>query len=885
MLYLRTLGTLALHADGPDGEILLKDSKSLVLLAWLAAAPGRVGRREYIAELLWPNSGLSSGLRSLRQSLYYLSKHGAGNAFQVDDGTLRIVVDHVACDVAEFLAALEAGDLERAVELHQGRFLESFERQAGEELSHWIDAENERLRIGLSATYVQLINQKLDSGDREPALGFARQYAEREPMSEQAQIALIRALRAMGDDNGALQVYERYRKLIAGAVGDEPGDELQESVARIREELLNQPEWPTSVEHRNHVETVVPPAPISELPPVWWQSRTVLAVAALICVLSGGFIWSQFLGRSAHADSVETIHSFSAQLVVRGMGEPNRPIGLAISDGRARAIDAPEAASRHVSVPSPDRSRVAFVQETPNGYDLAVWDQTSHTERTLVADRADEYPLDWSPDGQSLLYATRGFLDDLGDYGYALWVYDFATDDRRRLAVVSSVSEQPGSWSPSGTQIAYAADAPGGTDVFVSGVDGSDPVNLTRHESRDRPIGWSPDGRSILFSSDRDGAWKLFVMAADGTTLRSLADEPSDAVWAVWTAPAVVIASELRGREEVLWAIDPTTRERRRIVVEQKFRSLLPAWSTRADSSWINELVIAGPAKPLRVGQRFPLSVRAITADGNGVNVERRVHWSIEDSSVVSLREDDQDFLQARVVGRTRLTASLGGWRTTSIEVEVRLIQVLDIEPVETEDWKSGIQPDRWRSVGEPEPFARPDGGPEDGGVFINNGDPSYTSGVVSRRSFSAESGLTIEAWGKAPFTGEHWESWQLIIRIDQEGVGHDPFAFRLLDLNLNGHDQTARLGGTAILGISVPFPATPEDWRLYALQVEPSGAVSVLYDGVLQWRELDLIPTEYLNELYIGIGGAANSAEIMHGPLRVYEGLRYGVGDSDGSE
>lgn len=884
MLYLRTLGTLALYADGPDSEILLKDSKSLVLLAWLAAEPGRVGRREYIAELLWPSSELSSGLRSLRQSLYYLSKHGAGDAFHVDDGTLRVVVDHLACDVAEFTAALEAGDLERAVELHNGRFLESFERQASEELSHWIDAENERLRIGLSAAYVQLIQQKLESGKMEAALGFAQQYANREPLSEQAQIAVIRALRAMGDENGALQVYERYRKLIAVAVGDEPGDELQASVARIREELLVQPEWPTAVVHRTPVAVPELAGPASPEPPQASRPRfRMLALGVVIGVLGLGLVWTQFQGQSIRADPIETIHSFSAQLVVRAMGEPNHPIGLAITDGRVRIIDALEAASRHSSVPSPDRSRVAFVQETPHGYDLAVWDQASGTERTLVADRADEYPLDWSPDGQSLLYATRGFLDDPGDYGYALWVYDFATDDRRRLAIVSKVSEQPGSWSPTGTQIAYAADAPGGTDVFVSGVDGSDPVNLTNHESRDRPIGWSPDGRSILFSSDRDGAWKLFAMAADGTALRSLADEPSDAVWAVWPAPAVVIASEFRGREEELWAIDPTTRERRRIVVEQKFRNLLPGWSSRADSSWIDELVISGPAGPLSVGQRFPLSVRAITADGNGVSVARRIRWSIEDSSVVSLREGDQDYLEARAVGRTRLTASLAGWRTTSIELEVRSVQVLDIEPVQTENWKSGIQPDLWRSVGEPVPYTRADGGPENGGVFINNGDDSYTSGVVSLRSFSAASGLTIEAWGRAPFTGEHWEAWQLILRIDKNNVEHDPFAFRLLDLNLNGHDQTALLGGTGIPPFSVPFPASPEDWRLYALQVEPNGTVSVLYDGVLQWREPDLIPAEYLDELYVGIGGGSYGAEIMHGPVRIYEGLRYGVGGNGG--
>ena len=56
MLYLRTIGALSLHEEGPEGSVLIGSSKNLVLLAWLTAAPGRRASRDYLSSLLWPTA-------------------------------------------------------------------------------------------------------------------------------------------------------------------------------------------------------------------------------------------------------------------------------------------------------------------------------------------------------------------------------------------------------------------------------------------------------------------------------------------------------------------------------------------------------------------------------------------------------------------------------------------------------------------------------------------------------------------------------------------------------------------------------------------------------------------------------------------------------------
>lgn len=84
--------------------------------------------------------------------------------------------------------------------------------------------------------------------------------------------------------------------------------------------------------------------------------------------------------------------------------------------------------------------------------------------------------------------------------------------------------------APIPCNIAFESDRDGGMrDIFVMEADGSDPVNLTKHESDDWAPAWSPDGKQIAFVSNRgSGEWQgmfIFVMNTDGSGLRQLTME------------------------------------------------------------------------------------------------------------------------------------------------------------------------------------------------------------------------------------------------------------------------------------------------------------------------------------------------------------------------
>jgi Tol biopolymer transport system component len=71
-------------------------------------------------------------------------------------------------------------------------------------------------------------------------------------------------------------------------------------------------------------------------------------------------------------------------------------------------------------------------------------------------------------------------------------------------------------------QIAFVSERDGNSEIYVMGVDGSSPVNLTNHPGSDRAPDWSPDGRFIAFESDRAGRWDIYVMNRDGSGLTML---------------------------------------------------------------------------------------------------------------------------------------------------------------------------------------------------------------------------------------------------------------------------------------------------------------------------------------------------------------------------
>jgi Tol biopolymer transport system component len=81
-------------------------------------------------------------------------------------------------------------------------------------------------------------------------------------------------------------------------------------------------------------------------------------------------------------------------------------------------------------------------------------------------------------------------------------------------------------WSPDGARILVSSTADGDSEIYILGLTGQPPIQLTRNSVNDDAARWIDGGRRILFLSDRRGRMESFVMAADGSDQRAYDGPP-----------------------------------------------------------------------------------------------------------------------------------------------------------------------------------------------------------------------------------------------------------------------------------------------------------------------------------------------------------------------
>jgi Tol biopolymer transport system component len=116
----------------------------------------------------------------------------------------------------------------------------------------------------------------------------------------------------------------------------------------------------------------------------------------------------------------------------------------------------------------------------------------------------------------------------------------------RQVTVATGVEDYP-SWSPDNRSVVYESNQTGHWDIWVAGMGGGAPRNLTAdHHGEDRYPSWSPDGSRIAFWSAREGGGYV-VMPAEGGAVRRVASTPAMAAMhhtpAVWSADGTELAS------------------------------------------------------------------------------------------------------------------------------------------------------------------------------------------------------------------------------------------------------------------------------------------------------------------------------------------------------
>lgn len=245
----------------------------------------------------------------------------------------------------------------------------------------------------------------------------------------------------------------------------------------------------------------------------------------------------------------------------------------------------------------------------------------------------------FSPDGSRIVFiADHDFETGQPTAGGWVWQQDLATGARSVLARTESPFERGADFNPSGTHLLWHRHdrAPGGTQVWVMGADGSEAREVLCFGERSTVTAhWLSDDE-IAFVADGPGHDRLGILAVASGKIRWLADEPDFHPHDVVTGQGGTVAC-IAHRDSRTEAV----------IFDAAGRHLLPNATGRRsvlvhvglpDGGWIAEAYDAdAPAALVRIapdgsaivlaeappvaGRRFvsPVDYRWISADGTPV--------------------------------------------------------------------------------------------------------------------------------------------------------------------------------------------------------------------------------------------------------------------------
>jgi dipeptidyl aminopeptidase/acylaminoacyl peptidase len=156
---------------------------------------------------------------------------------------------------------------------------------------------------------------------------------------------------------------------------------------------------------------------------------------------------------------------------------------------------------------------------------LFVVDVASARVEQLTDGRYYEHSIDWSPNGQELLFLTNRDDDDDVFFNYDVFALKLADKSIRRLNATESQEYRP-RWSPDGKSIVFQATKRGLTDrettmedthVWVMNADGTNRRDLgAAIDNRQGVPQWTPDGSAVMFTVQERGNVRLYRASLNG---------------------------------------------------------------------------------------------------------------------------------------------------------------------------------------------------------------------------------------------------------------------------------------------------------------------------------------------------------------------------------
>lgn len=152
-------------------------------------------------------------------------------------------------------------------------------------------------------------------------------------------------------------------------------------------------------------------------------------------------------------------------------------------------------------------------------------DVTTKQVRQLTNGNYDEHSIDWSPDGQELMFVSNREPNSDEFFNYDVFALKLSDGSIRRITATESCEYAP-LWSPDGKSIAFLGTKRGLTDrettmedthAWVMNADGTNRREIgVSLDNRQHELRWSPDGRSIYVTYQQRGNVHLARLPVSG---------------------------------------------------------------------------------------------------------------------------------------------------------------------------------------------------------------------------------------------------------------------------------------------------------------------------------------------------------------------------------